>query len=91
MFFGGRKLALLCFLAGKPGFTCKVVFVTHDDVSVEQKSWITNNKMSQTRVARFFLVQHNKTGENIPNCYKMYQMAIKNYQFAVKDAKRQKI
>jgi hypothetical protein len=28
------------------------------------------------RVARFFLVQHTKTGENIPNDHKIYQMAI---------------
>jgi hypothetical protein len=30
-----------------------------------------------TRVARFFLVQHTKTGENIPNYHKVYQMAVK--------------
>jgi hypothetical protein len=29
-----------------------------------------------TRVARFFLVQHTKTGEN-PTYYKIYQMAVK--------------
>jgi hypothetical protein len=29
------------------------------------------------RVARFFLVQHTKTGENIPNNHKIYQMARK--------------
>jgi hypothetical protein len=38
----------------------------------------------QTRVARFFLVQHTKTGEkltklpkNIPNYHKIYQRAVK--------------
>jgi hypothetical protein len=30
-----------------------------------------------SRVARFFMVQHTKTGENIPNNHKIYQMAIK--------------
>jgi hypothetical protein len=30
-----------------------------------------------TRVARFFLVKHTKTGENIPDDHKIYQMAIK--------------
>jgi hypothetical protein len=29
------------------------------------------------RVARFFLLQHTKTGENIPNYHKIYQTAIK--------------
>jgi hypothetical protein len=33
------------------------------------------------RVARFFLVQNTKTGKNIPNCHKMYQMAIKYFQW----------
>jgi hypothetical protein len=28
--------------------------------------------------ARFFMVKHAKTGENIPNDYKLYQIAI-NY------------
>jgi hypothetical protein len=30
-----------------------------------------------TRTARFFLAQHTKTGKNIPNYHKLYQMAIK--------------
>jgi hypothetical protein len=29
-----------------------------------------------TRVARFFLVQNTKTGENIPNYHKIYQIGI---------------
>jgi hypothetical protein len=33
------------------------------------------------RVARFFLVQNTKTGENIPNYHKLYQMAIKYFQW----------
>jgi hypothetical protein len=31
----------------------------------------------QNRVARFFMIQQNKTGKNIPNRGKMYQMAGK--------------
>jgi hypothetical protein len=30
-------------------------------------------------VARFFLVQNIKTGENIPNYHKIYKMAIKYF------------
>jgi hypothetical protein len=30
-----------------------------------------------SRVARFFLVQHTKTGKNIPNNHKIYQLATK--------------
>jgi hypothetical protein len=30
-----------------------------------------------TRVARFFLVQNTKTGKNIPNYHKLYQISIK--------------
>jgi hypothetical protein len=37
-----------------------------------------------TRVARFFLVPCTKTGENMPNYHKIYQMPIKVYQMAVK-------
>jgi hypothetical protein len=33
----------------------------------------------RTRVARFFLVQHTKTGENIPNDHKIYQIDIKYF------------
>jgi hypothetical protein len=29
----------------------------------------------ESRVARFFLVQHTKTGKNIPNNHKIYRMA----------------
>jgi hypothetical protein len=29
-----------------------------------------------TRVARFFFVQHTKTGKNIPNCHIIYQMVV---------------
>jgi hypothetical protein len=29
------------------------------------------------RVARFFLLKHTKTGNNIPNDHKIYQIAIK--------------
>jgi hypothetical protein len=32
---------------------------------------------SGIRVARFFLVQHSKMAENIPNIHKIYQMAAK--------------
>jgi hypothetical protein len=31
----------------------------------------------EIRVARFFLAQHTKTGNHVPNDHKMYQMAIK--------------
>jgi hypothetical protein len=37
-----------------------------------------------SRVARFFLVQYTKTGENIPNDYKIYQMAIRYSQWPLK-------
>jgi hypothetical protein len=33
--------------------------------------------IAQSRVARFFLVQNTKTGKNIPNFHKLYQMSIK--------------
>jgi hypothetical protein len=33
--------------------------------------------MLATRVARFFVVQHTKTGKNLPNDHKIYKMAIK--------------
>jgi hypothetical protein len=29
------------------------------------------------RVARFFLIQHTKAGQNIPNGHKIWQMAVK--------------
>jgi hypothetical protein len=32
---------------------------------------------SVSRVARFFFVQHTKTGKNIPNNHKIYQIATK--------------
>jgi hypothetical protein len=32
----------------------------------------------KSRVARFFLVQNTKTGKNIPNYHKLYQMSIKH-------------
>jgi hypothetical protein len=32
---------------------------------------------NQIRVARFFLAKYTKTGENIPNYRKIYQMSIK--------------
>jgi hypothetical protein len=34
-------------------------------------------RVRQTRVARFFLVQNTKTGEYIPYYYELYQMSIK--------------
>jgi hypothetical protein len=34
----------------------------------------------QSRVARFFLVQNTKTGENIPNYHKIYQIATQYFQ-----------
>jgi hypothetical protein len=33
--------------------------------------------LPSSRVARFFLVQYTKMGENIPNYHKMYQMVVK--------------
>jgi hypothetical protein len=33
------------------------------------------------RAARFLSVQHTKTGKNIPNDNKIYQMAIKYFQW----------
>jgi hypothetical protein len=36
----------------------------------------------RARVARFFLVQLTKTGENIPNDHKIYQMAVKHFQWS---------
>jgi hypothetical protein len=54
----------------------------------------------ETRVARFFLVQHTKTGENVPNDHtyvkyttwpqniphghKIYQMVVKREQIGIK-------
>jgi hypothetical protein len=35
----------------------------------------------QSRVARFFLVQHTKTGKNLQNDQKIYQMAINFFQW----------
>jgi hypothetical protein len=32
---------------------------------------------AKTKVARFFSLQHTKTGENIPNEHKIYQKALK--------------
>jgi hypothetical protein len=42
-----------------------------------------------SRVARFFLVQNTKTGKQIkmtttPNVHKIYPMAVKLYQMAIK-------
>jgi hypothetical protein len=34
------------------------------------------------RVAKFFLVHDNKTGQNVPNELKIYQMAIKYLNIA---------
>jgi hypothetical protein len=39
------------------------------------------------RVARFFLVHDTKTGKNVPNEHKMYQMLIQFFQMAVKYSK----
>jgi hypothetical protein len=33
--------------------------------------------MVETKVARFFLVKHTQTDENIPNDHKIYQIAVK--------------
>jgi hypothetical protein len=41
------------------------------------KMWRSTFLSFLTRVARFFFLQHTKTGKCIPNNYKMYQMAIK--------------
>jgi hypothetical protein len=38
-------------------------------------------KLLIRRVAIFFLVQNTKTGENIPNDHKIYQMALKFFQW----------
>jgi hypothetical protein len=58
-----------------------------------RESWVTFNEnqvfprlcllrnngffLTATRVARFFLVQNTKTGENIPNLHELYQISIK--------------
>jgi hypothetical protein len=39
------------------------------------------NKVPEFRVARFFLLQNTKTGKNIPNYHKIYQMAIEYFQW----------
>jgi hypothetical protein len=37
---------------------------------------------SWSRVARFFLVHHTKTGKNVPNEHTIYQMAIKYRKYS---------
>jgi hypothetical protein len=41
-------------------------------------------RRSQIRIARFFLVQHTKTGKNIPNNHKNIPNVYKIYEMAVK-------
>jgi hypothetical protein len=40
-------------------------------------SRLSDTKLVATRVARFFLSHETKTGKNVPNEHKMYQMVIK--------------
>jgi hypothetical protein len=40
-------------------------------------SCLKRTKCAMGRVARFFLLQNTKTGENVPNYHKLYQMSIK--------------
>jgi hypothetical protein len=37
----------------------------------------------ETRVARFFLTQYDKTGENIPNCHLIIKSPYKIFKMAV--------
>jgi hypothetical protein len=45
---------------------------------LEAVSYVSQaGRRHDTRVARFFLVHDTKTGKNVPNEHKMYQMVIK--------------
>jgi hypothetical protein len=48
------------------------IFVTFFYIRPKQKHlnlFSPSFRLSENRVARFFLVQNTKTGENIPNCH----------------------
>jgi hypothetical protein len=62
---------------GAPLFTLINLSVEFDHPS---SLHIWANNQPQDRVDRFFLVHDTKTGKNVPNEYKMYQMAIKYRQ-----------
>jgi hypothetical protein len=46
----------------------------------------TKPQLDQNRVARFFLVHDTKSGTNVPNEHKMYQMVIKYFNFSQSEA-----
>jgi hypothetical protein len=47
-------------------------------VSPEQKrADQVNTLINSSRVARFFVVQNTKTGKNLSNYHKLYQMSLK--------------
>jgi hypothetical protein len=58
----------------------KRVKVPHKGKNLPLGAKFTPNKIVKNRVARFFLVQYTKMGENIPNDHKIYQMAITYFQ-----------
>jgi hypothetical protein len=41
-----------------------------------------NEKQVKNRNARLFLVQNTKTGINIPNCHKIFPMAVKQTKWS---------
>jgi hypothetical protein len=45
-------------------------------IILDWKKWMKENRI-RTRVARFFWEQHTKTGRNMPNGPKIYQIAVK--------------
>jgi hypothetical protein len=47
---------------------------------IRRKMWSYITSIPGIKVARFLLVQNTKTGKNIPNYHKMYQMTIKYFQ-----------
>jgi hypothetical protein len=53
-----------------------------DTKRIIRKKW--RAKEDESRVARFFLVQHTKTGKIYQNDLKIYQNCLKIYQMALK-------
>jgi hypothetical protein len=56
-----------------------VVHPEGDDLVDQLKEiFVTCSTVQPFRVARFFIVHFTKTGENIPNDHRIYQIAIKS-------------
>jgi hypothetical protein len=51
------------------------------EVDLDSASTSVVQLLLSHRVDRFFLVLNTKTGRNIPNGNKLYQTAIKNFQW----------